>query len=163
MILQDNIHPPDLILHNPTLIDSPLSTPPDSPRRAASPSIDISEEEEKKEEEKLAIVGDDNDSLPDDEKNAPIGDELMAPMRATEKENVFEVVRLKPATVNAAKKIPIEEDSHDEPPSLSIVENARNKLSRRGLSFSESDSPSSNEVSPFVQQKADHAGLRAVN
>ena len=148
MILQDNIHPPDLILHNPTLIDSPLSTPPDSPRRAASPSIDISEEEEKKEEEKLAIVGDDNDSLPDDEKNAPIGDELMAPMRATEKENVFEEVRLKPATVNVTKKIPIEEDSHDEPPSLSIVENARNKLSRRGLSFSESDSPSSNKVSP---------------
>ena len=187
---QDNIHPPDLILHNPSSIpspDSPLSTPPDSPRRVIVNSNSDVKDEEKKEEDQddakalkkeevplgesfdevleeteKADVGE-NQSAPDDKKEAPTCDEVMTPRAAiqTTTSDHLEVVVLKPVVVNAKHAISEDDNSncsHDEPPSLSLVEKAKEKLSRQGLSFTESDSegalsPSSKTRSPSKIEK----------
>ena len=182
---QDSIHPPDLILLNGDspdkssgvpAFDSPLSTPPDSPRRAVASDDKEEEKKEEEQDEAKALaknddvplgesfdkdeVVDDSESTPDDEK-LPTGDEVMTPRRPnqtttskTDKQHL-EVVHLKPVVVNN-KKVVVEDDNSnasDEPPSLSFVEKAKKKLTSKGLSFTESDSeaavsPSSKTGSP---------------
>ncbi len=172
VVYQDSIHPPDLILasadNRSSVPDSPLSTPPDSPRRVLNTSS-VKEEEKKEEDQddaaapldEKADAVDDSKSIPDDEKmGQPAGDEVMTPVRPnqtttnkTEKkinDEHIEVVHLKPVVINEKKVVAHDEVSHGsvEPPSLSLVEKAKKRLTSKGLSFTEESETSSKPSSP---------------
>eukprot|EP00531_Pseudo-nitzschia_arenysensis_P000459 CAMPEP_0116147190 /NCGR_PEP_ID=MMETSP0329-20121206/17617_1 /TAXON_ID=697910 /ORGANISM="Pseudo-nitzschia arenysensis, Strain B593" /LENGTH=1026 /DNA_ID=CAMNT_0003643091 /DNA_START=136 /DNA_END=3216 /DNA_ORIENTATION=+ len=172
VVYQDSIHPPDLILasaeNQSSVPDSPLSTPPDSPRRVLNTS-DVKEEEKKEDDQDNAAAPldekadaiDDSKSTPDDEKmGQPAGDEVMTPVRPNQtttnktdkkvNDEHIEVVHLKPVVINEKRIVAHDAVSlgSDEPPSLSLVEKAKKRLTSKGLSFTEESETSSKPSSP---------------
>lgn len=175
---QDSIHPPDLIIENPLStpsFDSDLSTPPDSPHRGGTGG-DAKDEEKKEEDEdrddpKILV---EQEEVPIDEcakndistKNAskPFDEDVKEPEK-------IEVIGDSESAPDDEKK-QVEggdnniDDSFDDPPSLSLVEEAKKSLSAHGLrGFANTepepellDPPSSKPISPLKMKKEKDLG-----